>query len=416
MGIFKWMRGSRRAARDRPASRSVRAQAGTQRVSRRAGPLASIFSGSAAKETMRASEIYYAGVSRIANTVGMLPCRLYRGQELVRDTPLAQLVSLRPNRRQSWIDFMKSSEIWRNTEGRSYWLKLCDPVTMEVRELVVLDPTRVTAKRDPQTGEIWYDIVRPFEATVDRVHSFFVLAFTHMSTDGVEGVRVSDVLAGTIDYDKNIKRYSEQQLAGVTRGVTLSFPTDMDEERRIAAVDEFVRVYQHSNGTVMALDAGVTATQFALSPVDAQVQGVEKITRNRIATVLNMPPHLLGDYSDAGPATVEQMTLEFLTMTIVSIVTMYEQEMDWRLLTPQQRREGWHFRFETEAMLRCDMTTKANYYFQAVRTGYLLINDVRAKEYLPPLPGGDVPMISKDLAPLAMVIKGGTIGENGGTA
>ena len=418
MGIFGRNR-KRPRARDEPKA-TPRAQEGKRRVVRPAG-LRSLFGFSSAKDAVKNSEIYYAGVSRIANTVGMLPCHLYRGSEIQTDDPLEVLVSLRPNRRQSWFEFIKASEIWRNTEGRAYWLKLIDPVDMRVRELVILDPTKVSAWEDPQTHELWYRIVRPYEKTADLVHSYYVLPWTHMSTDGIEGVRVSDVLAGTIDYDKRIKTYSEQQLSGVTRGVVLSSPTDMDEEKRIAAVEEFVEIYQHSTGTVMALDAGMTATQFNLSPVDAQVLGVEKITRNRIATVLNMPPHLLGDYSDAGPTTVEQMNLEFLTMTITAIITMYEQGMAWGLLTPERRKAGEAFRFDTSAMLRADMATKANYYFQAVRTGYLLLNDVRRKENLPDMPGGDVPLVSKDLAPLSLVLAGGTLDipagqENGGTA
>ena len=408
MGIFDVFR-KKPQARDRPAPRAQAEQPKRRRRPRNGMRI--LNSWGAAKETVRGNEIYYAGVSRIANTVGMLPCHLYKDKEIQREDPLELLVSLRPNRRQSWFDFIKASEIWRNTEGRVYWLKLCDPLTMEVDELVILDPTKVRTREDPVTHELWYDIVRPYGQIVDRVHSWYVLPFTHMSTDGVEGVRVSDVLSGSIDYDKRIKEYSEKQLSGVTRGVVLSSPTDMDEDKRIAAVDEFVEIYKRSNGTVMALDAGMTATQFNLSPVDPQVLGVEKITRNRIATVLNMPPHLLGDYSDAGPTTVEQTNLEFLTMTITAIVTMYKQGMNWQLLTPQRRKAGEYFDFEVEAMLRADLTAKANYYFQAVRTGYLMLDEVRARENLPAFAEGlgSVPLVSKDLAPIKLVLSGGTI-------
>lgn len=420
MGIFDVFR-KKPQARDRPAPR---AQAEQPKRRRRPRNGMRILNGwGTAKETVRGNEIYYAGVSRIANTVGMLPCHLYKDKTIQREDPLELLVSLRPNRRQSWFDFIKASEIWRNTEGRVYWLKLCDPLTMEVDELVILDPTKVKTREDPVTHELWYDIVRPYGQISDRVHSWYVLPFTHMSTDGVEGVRVSDVLAGSIDYDKRIKEYSEKQLSGVTRGVVLSSPTDMDEDKRIAAVDEFVEIYKKSNGTVMALDAGMTATQFNLSPIDPQVLGVEKITRNRIATVLNMPPHLLGDYSDAGPTTVEQTNLEFLTMTITAIVTMYKQGMDWYLLTPERRKAGEYFDFAVEAMLRADLTAKANYYFQAVRTGYLMLDEVRDRENLPAFADGlgSVPLVSKDLAPIKLVISGGTInapmsgGGNNGT-
>lgn len=406
MGFFKNIFGAR--SRDRPKNQSAGGREARRVRGARLG-LRSIFKWSTAEQALGNSEIYYAGVSRIANTMGMLPCRLYEGRQRVDDNQQANRLMLRPNRRQSWINFMKASEIWRNTEGRSFWLKLVDPITLEVQELVILDPTRVSTWEDPESGNLYYEIIRPYSNIVDRVSAWYVLFFPHMSTDGVEGVRVIDVLAGTVEYDRKIKEYSEKQLAGVTRGIVLEFPTEMDEEKRTAAVDEFVRVYQESNGTVMALDAGEKATQFSLSPVDAQVLAVEGITRTRIATVLNMPPHLLGDTS-GGVKTVEQSTLDFLTSTIVAAVTMYEQEMDWRLLTPEQRDKGWHWRFEVEAMLRADTTTKSTYYFQAVRTGYMTLNEVREREYLPPVQGGEVPLVSKDLAPLDFVLGGGTMG------
>ena len=124
-----------------------------------------------------------------------------------------------------------------------------------------------------------------------------------------------------------------------------------------------------------------------------------------------MPPHLLGDYSDAGPTTVEQTNLEFLTMTISAILTMYKQGMDWHLLTPERRKGGEYFDFCVEAMLRADLTTKANYYFQAVRTGYMMLDEVRDRENLPALTDGlgSVPLVSKDLAPIKLVLSGGTI-------
>ena len=49
------------------------------------------------------------------------------------------------------------------------------------------------------------------------------------------------------------------------------------------------------------------------SPVDAQSLDVERVTKNRVATVYNIPPHMLGDYSDSSYSTNEQSTQEYLT-------------------------------------------------------------------------------------------------------
>ena len=60
------------------------------------------------------------------------------------------------------------------------------------------------------------------------------MALRHARTRGAnaEVIQTGKYVVGdiTIDYDKRIKEYSEKQLSGVTRGVVLSSPTDMDEE------------------------------------------------------------------------------------------------------------------------------------------------------------------------------------------
>ena len=106
-----------------------------------------------------------------------------------------------------------------------------------------------------------------------------------MSTNGIDGVRPLDVLRGTLDYDAKIRRISLEQLRGVTSGIILDFPVEMDEERRSAAVEEFLRIYEASDGNVMALDAGVRATTLSRSAVDPKVFDVERISRSRVATV-----------------------------------------------------------------------------------------------------------------------------------
>lgn len=91
---------------------------------------------------------------------------------------------------------------------------------------------------------------------------------------------------------------------------------------------------------MLVLEGGIKATTFNQSPVDAQLMDVERITRNRVATVYNLPPHMLGDYSDTSFSTAEQQMQEFLQLTIIPIVQQWEDELNRKLLSDADYKAG----------------------------------------------------------------------------
>lgn len=152
------------------------------------------------------------------------------------------------------------------------------------------------------------------------------------------------------------------------------------------------------------LEGGLSATTFSQSPVDSQLLDVERITRNRVATVYNLPPHMLGDYTDTSFSTNEQQMEEFLQLTIIPIVVQWEQELNRKLLTPQDYADGYRFRFDTEELVRADIQATANKHQMAIRGGWMRPNEVRERDHLPPDPHGDELMASRDLIPLAISV------------
>ena len=264
-----------------------------------------------ADATMRGNEAIYAAVSRIANTVASMPLHLYKGYELQTGHPLEALVSLAPNVNFTPFGWLQTMEAFRNTEGNAYALIVPDKLGAPTR-LDILDPTKVRPQRHPETGEMWYYI------TLDDGNSYplpgcQLIVVRHMSANGEIGIRPIDVLRGTLDYDKQVKELSLAQLDGVNHGVFLTVPnTGLGEEERNQVIDSFLDAYERSGQRVVILEGGLTATTFSQNAIDAQVLDVERITRNRVATVYNIPPHLLGDYSDTSFSTAEQQMQEFL--------------------------------------------------------------------------------------------------------
>ena len=354
------------------------------------------------------TDVIYAAVTRIAGALGTMPVSLYRGTSLAIEDPRHWLLHLRPNRRMSAATFKKALMGWVLTEGRGYAVKRFD-AQGTLRELEIIDPRNVTPLVEQKSRELWFAVTRE-DAVTEYLHSMYVLSIHHMSLDGISALRPVDILKGAVQYVSDIRDFSLENVKnGISRVVVLEYPTELSGDRRKRSVQEFLNLYRESGGQVLALDAGVKASRLDSSPIESGLRDVEQITRSRVATVYNLPPHLLGDYSDATAASIEQQTIEFITLTMQPIVSQWEEELDYKLLMPEELNAGMHFHFDVEAYLRGDSQATATRDQAAIRTGKRTVNELRARDYLPPVDGGDAAMISKDLAPVSMVAAGLTV-------
>lgn len=357
-----------------------------------------------ADRTIGGNEAIYAAVSRISNTMASIPMHYYRGFEIQHDHPLERLVSLEPHPNFTAFGWRQTMEVLRNTEGNAYALRVLDNLG-QLERLDILNPTMVMPKIDPETGEVWYGITLDDGQMYD-VPGFMIINLRHMSANGIKGIRPIDVLQKSLDYDTQVKEMSLDQLDGVNHGIMLTVPnTGLSQEAKEDAVNRFLETYEKSGRSVVILEGGMTATNFNATQVDAQLLDVERITRNRVATVYNLPPHLLGDYTDTSFSTAEQQMQEFLQLTITPIVEQWEEEFNRKLITPEDYEDGYRFRFDLSSLTRADQKTTAEMNQMAIRGGWRTPNEVRESQGLPPRDIGNELMSSRDLIPLRIAME-----------
>jgi len=350
--------------------------------------------------TLRNSELIFAAVSRISNAFSAMPVQLYRGASPVRND-LNDMVSFAPNPYMTSCTFFKTLEACRGTTGDCYALKVFFPGESTFR-LDVLDPTKVRPIIEKESKELWWRIT-PDEGPEFLVHDYYMVHVPFISTNGIGGISPVSVLFDTLRYSENIQAFSAKQLEqGVNSAIVLEAPANLGAEQKKQMIEDFMETYRETSGNILLLESGVTAKVMNLSPVDSKLFEVEKITRSKVAMVYNLPPHLLGDYSDTSFTSQEQQMLEFLMLTMLPIVTAYEQELDRKLLTTEQRKRGYHFKFNMESILRADAATQAEVDYKAVRSAWKTPDEIRAARNMPALPGGigKHAMISQDLATL----------------
>lgn len=354
------------------------------------------------KWALESSEVIFAAINRISTSMGSMPCRLYR--DMTPQTgELNSLVAVSPKSGMTPFEFFRTLEVDRDTEGNGYAL-VVPSLTGGVAELAIQEPSRVTPMKERDSGELWYklQLTEGTQPTI-FIHNSRMIHVRHISPDGIRGISPLKVLNNTLEYSAQISEFTLKQVrGGVHAGIALDFPAEMSKQKRSDAIEQFLELYRESEGAVIALDAGVRATRLDTALVDPKILDVDRITRVKVASVYNLPPHLLGDYSSSGYASIEQQTGEFVALTMDPLATMYAQELNRVLLTRKQIDEGMTFRFDVNRLLMTDSATRSNNAFRMVRSGGMSPNEARRIEGRAPSsdPLADELWISKDMVPL----------------
>lgn len=257
--------------------------------------------------------------------------------------------------------------------------------------------------------EKWYRVISR-KGEEMYIHNFYMIHVPFISTNGHTGINPVTVLFDALSYNDQMQTFSKEQLdKGINAQIVVEAPANLGDTQREETIKAMHKTWKASSGNVLLLESGLTAKTLNLSPVDSKVFEVEKITRSKVAMVYNIPPHLMGDYSDTSFNSQEQEMIEFLTLTMLPIVTAYEQELDYKLLTAEERRQGYHFNFNVDAILRADSATRADVYQKAIRGAWMKPNEVRAEYGKAPDPSGNKLLASRDLVPLEVLIKNPTL-------
>lgn len=355
--------------------------------------------------TLKNSELIFAAVSRISNSLSAMPIQLYQGAKPLKND-LNDMVAFAPNPLMTSSQFFKTMEACRSTAGDCYALKVFRESDV-LPQLDILDPSRVRPIIEKESKELWWKIT-PEEGTDFFVHDYYMVHVPFISTNGIGGISPVSVLFDTLSYSEDIQTFSRDQLKrGVNSAIVLEAPANLGKAQKESMVEDFMNTYRETSGNILLLESGVQAKPLNLSPVDSKLFEVEKITRSKVAMVYNIPPHLLGDYSDTSFNSQEQQMLEFLMLTMLPIVTAYEQELNKKLLTVAQRKRGYHWKFDMDSILRADAATQAEVDYKAVRSGWKTPDEIRFERNLPALPGGigKFALVSQDLATLAYTVQ-----------
>lgn len=353
------------------------------------------------------NETIFSAVSLLSNTMGSLPLKLYKDYEITKpgENDLARMIEYNPTSYMTMLQWVRCMETLKNTKGNSYAIKEYDYMHQPIK-MHILNPDFVTPIIEKDTKELWYEIRD--EDGLMYVHNSHIIHFSHISINGYKGINPLDVLRNTIDYDREIKEFSLNQMKnGLKANIVIKLGAKLNKD----AMNEYTEMIgRFQKNGILFVDQGKEFQELKNSSfIDPKVFDVENITIARVARVYNIPLHkLLAEKQ--GYSSAEQADLEYIKDTILPVIRQYEEELNKKLLTEQQRNEGYSFKFNLNGLARADMKTRGDFYFKGIRSAWFTPNEIRALEEMPPREGGDQLFVSRDLIPIDkidLLLKGG---------
>lgn len=365
--------------------------------------------------TLETNETIFSAITKLSNSMASLPLKLYENYKVVNND-VSELLTVSPNNSMSSFDFINQIETCRNEKGNAHVLIERD-VFAQPEKLYLINPDVVQMAIENNSKELFYMI---HAATGNElvVHNTDMLHFKHIvASNMVQGVSPIDVLKNTMDFDNALREFNLAEMQK-PESFILKYGTNVSKEKREDVLSDFKSFYEE-NGGILFQEPGVEIDPLPKKYVSEDMVASENLTRERVANVFQLPAVFLNAKGGTNFTKNEELNRFYLQHTLLPIIKQYEEEFNRKLLTKNDRQKGQYFKFNVKSLLRADSATQAEVYFKAVRSGYYGINEIREWEDLPPVEGGDKPMISGDLYPIDTPVeqrnttKGGDNNANG---
>lgn len=354
----------------------------------------------------------YACIRILSEAIAKLPLKVYQEDSETKkatDHYLYRLLKYRPNPYMSSSDFFRCEEVQRNLYGNAYvnieFIKR-GPDKGKVKALWPLDSTKVKVYIDDKglfdsRNRMWY--VVDVNGEKRKLQPEEILHFKGLTTDGLVGVAPLDVLKSTVENvassTEYINKFFKQGLQ--TKGI-VQYVGDLSTEAEKTFREKFEQMSSGLKNAhrISLLPIGYKFEPISLTLTDAQFLENTQLTIRQIAAAFGVKMHQLNDLERATHTNISEQQRQFYIDTLMAILTSYEQELTYKLLMDSELQDGYYCKFTVDALTRADIKTRYEAYRTGINAGFLMPNEVRAWEELPPAGGGDQLLVNGNVVPI----------------
>jgi len=339
----------------------------------------------------------FACINNISTDVAKLPIKVFQKKDGVRrevsDHPLRRILDKQPNPKMTSMDFRQSitAHCLGYGNGYSFISKRLDG---SVAWLSPLTPNRTTPKQD-ESGEMYYEVTTE-KGVKDNIIADRVLHVHGLGFDGLLGYNVIQQARESLGLAKATEKFGASYFGnGTVPGGFLEHPSNLTDPAKQSLIKSMEKRHQGAENAhrITVLEEGMKFNQNTIPPEESQFLQTRQFSIPEICRWFRMQPHKVADLTRATFSNIEEQSLEYVTDTLTPWLRRWEQAIWCKLLTDQEREDGYYVEHIVEGLLRGNIQARYAAYQIAIgnnnNPGFMTINEIRERENLNPMDEGD---------------------------
>lgn len=344
-----------------------------------------------------------AAIRLLSESVAMLPWHVYErtdhGKSRAMNHPLDPILNRIANPEMSAFTLRETMMAHILTWGNAF-AEIEMNNRGDVRALWPLHPSSTRVGRD-ENGKLIYAYQDSHQKVI--LPASHVLHLHGLASDGIVGYSPIQLARGAIGLGMATEKYGAGFFEnGARPGGVLEHPGKLGDAAYKHLKDSFEERHKGLDNSqrLSILEEGMKYNPITIPPEDAQFLETRKYQVSEIARLYRVPAHMIGDLDRATFSNIEQMSIEFVTYSLVPWLTRWEQDADRQLLSEPERKTLFTD-FLEDALLRGETLARYQAYAIGRQWGWLSANDVCDREDMNHVDGGD-----EYFAPLNMIPAG----------
>jgi len=332
----------------------------------------------------------WACVGLISESIAMLPAVVYQrmsngGRQRADNHPLFDLVHRQPNQTQTAFEFFEQMTGYVAMRGNAY-SKILPGARGFADQLEPVHPDKVRVEKLTD-GTLRYRIQGEDKPYLDSE----ILHLRGRSKDGILGLDPVSYARESFGLALAGEKYGARFFGNSANpGGVLQTDKSLDDNaaRKLKAQWEAAHAGANQH-RVAVLEDGVKWQQMSIDPRNAQFLEGREFQAEDVCRWFRVPPHMVGLTSKATTwgSGIEQMSMGFVTYTLMPWLVRWQQAISRDLILAPNT---YFVDFVVDALLRGDTLARYNAYEIAKRNNWMSANEIRQRENMNPISGGDV--------------------------
>lgn len=347
------------------------------------GALDLLFTGEVAtREQALQIPTVQACISKISDSVSMLPVKLYRKTdgkpEEILDDKRVKLLNGETG------DTLNTVELWKALVndfyvGKGGWAFISTSTDGQAESLHYVDSLQIGINQNSDP------IFKSYTVHVNgtEYYDFRFLKFLRKTKDGYTNIPIQEENSKVISAAYNsLKLEIKMSKSGGTKGGFLKSKNKLSREIMNDIRQGYESLYdsfnEDRNNKILILNDGMDFQEVSATSAEMQVNENKKANAIEICKIFGFPHTIL----DGGASEEDRRQY---TAAVTALLNQIETELDSKLLLESEKEAGYYWAFDTKELTRGSQKERYEAYEIALRNRFLQVDEVRKEEDYEPM-------------------------------